>query len=78
MTLTTETFKALHPTERNAEKNAREQKKKACSIPRINAPVVLEGVIAALYSHVFLKSRLQRHRTKINSTDDPFIQLRCE
>ena len=30
------------------------------------------------FSHVFLKSRLQRHRTKINSTDDPFIQLRCE
>lgn len=30
------------------------------------------------YSHVFLKSRLQRHRIKINITDDPFIQLRCE
>lgn len=30
------------------------------------------------FSHVFLKSRLQRHRTKINITDDPFMQLRCE
>ena len=29
-------------------------------------------------SHVFSESRLQRHHIKINSTDDPFIQLRCE
>ena len=30
------------------------------------------------YSHVFCKSRLERHRAKINIADDPFIQLRGE
>lgn len=54
--------------------------KRRKSLPR------LQGIRARLSwrchsranSHVFRKSRLERHRAKINIADDPFIQLRNE
>ena len=52
ITQTAKAFKVPHPSEINAEKTAREEKKKPCPISRINAPVVLEGVTPALFTRV--------------------------